>query len=148
VKRSTARWNGLPQCAAFILLAAACGRAQTNRDAGTEAASPGREGGYEVTRTTCDLDAPYTEIDLGRIRVQLFEPEPATPPEIWQGPVCIAIDSGPFDCGLEIDLVRGVEVSDTGHVIVHAFSGSSIHDYEIDPEACRILSENGLPRQD
>ena len=91
----------------------------------------------EVKRVSCQSDLPFTEKKLGNIKVKLFEPNDPSTPDIWQGPVCFNVNDA--ECGLDISLIKGVELDKNGHVIVNAFSGSIAHIYTIDPVNCTVV---------
>jgi hypothetical protein len=118
----------------FVLLTALAMGSCSNQSYSDDAAATNQA---KVERVSCQSDLPFTEKKLGNIKVKLFEPNDPTKPDTWQGPVCFNVNGA--ECGLDISLIKGVELSGDGHVIVNAFSGSVAHIYTIDPVNCTIL---------
>lgn len=93
-----------------------------------------------IKQVSCDRELPFSEKTLGNIKIKLFEPNDPNAPDIWQGPVCFSVNGA--ECGLDISLIKGVELGNDNHVVVSAFSGSIAHIYTVDPVTCTIVDYN------
>jgi hypothetical protein len=76
-----------------------------------------------------------------------MEPDDPNSPTVWQGPICISLNQGKFDCVLDISLVKEVRCLKQNNalmIIINAFSGSNAFEHLIDPYSCQRLEQKPI----
>ncbi len=88
----------------------------------------------------CSITEPHTSLKFGRYTVNLFGPNEAVNPDIWEGPICITNTGNQSTCAIDVSLIKAVTYnSDNGTLAVSIFSGSNAENIQLDMDSCKVI---------
>lgn len=93
-----------------------------------------------ATEMNCGVDDSYSQQDVAAYRVQVFGPNQAVKPDLWQGPVCITQRQQGTYCLIDLSLIKGWQVApDPQWMVFDVFSGSEQQSVRVYLPTCETL---------
>lgn len=89
---------------------------------------------------SCSITEPHTAFEFAKYTVNIFGPNEAVSPDIWEGPICITNTGNQSTCAIDVSLIKAVTYnSDNGTLEVSIFSGSNAEDIQLDMDSCNVI---------